>query len=72
MPTFYDVATDNVREATQEDMDVLMCALAAYGRLRTAVSEIHVQMLADVVALKASRKPALDPETDRRVEQSEA
>lgn len=48
----YDINIDETRDATQDDIDTLMAVNNAYGRLRTAVADVHTEVLAAVKDIK--------------------
>lgn len=54
----YDVTTDETRDATQHDLDVLMVAQQAYGKLRQAVAETHAWVLDEIAALNERNRAA--------------
>lgn len=61
----YDVHNDEMREATQADIDALMAVQQAYGKLRTAVAQAHTELVIKIEEIKrreaqAANQPDFD------------
>lgn len=56
--TIYDIAIDETREATQQDISMLTATANAYGRLRMEIANTHSILMAEIERIR--RGPALD------------
>ena len=55
-PRMYDIHTDESRDVTQDDIDELMIAQQAYGRLRQAVTDTHEWVRGEIAALRERKR----------------
>lgn len=66
----YDVQNDEMREATQADIDALMAVQQAYGKLRTAVAQTHAVLMLDIAEIKRKQAQAANqPDFDNAEEE---
>lgn len=65
----YDVQNDEMREATQADIDALMAVQQAYGKLRTAFAQTHQALLIEIAEIKRKQAQAANqPDFDNAEE----
>jgi hypothetical protein len=56
----YDIEIDGTREVTQADIDMLTAVQQAYGKLRHAIAQTHVELMAEVERVKRRGKPLVE------------
>ena len=58
--TMYDVTKDETREVTQQDVDLLQAVSQAYGKLRQAAAQAHIELLAEIDRVKLRGQPVVE------------
>lgn len=64
--TIFDIRIDGTREVTQGDIDRLVIAEQAYGRLRAALAETHAWVRSQIAEIDAREAmPTQEVENER-------